>query len=172
MPAASIFLDRDGTIIEDAHYLSDPMDVKLLPLASEAIALLLAKGCLLFLFTNQSGVGRGYFGMDAVHQCNARMIELLGQPQTLFQEVCIAPERPDQQSPYRKPSPRFINECVARYGLDVSHCWMVGDKSSDIEAGANAGIRSALISSQALKGSCCPQYPSLWEFAQSMADSL
>ena len=141
----AIFFDRDGTIIRDEHYLSDPAKVVLLPKAAQAISLLLEQGYLLFLLTNQSGVGRGFYSMEVVHRCNERMIELLGLGRPVFSAICIAPERPDEPAIYRKPSPRFINECVVNYDLERARSWMVGDKPADLETGVNAGINSALV---------------------------
>ena len=80
----ALFVDRDGTIIADVHYLSDPDRVALLPGAGEALIRAKKAGCLVFLFTNQSGIGRGYFGWDAVEACNRRMLELMGVDEDFF----------------------------------------------------------------------------------------
>ena len=144
-PARALFLDRDGTLILDQEYLADPAGVELIPGVADAVRLARVLGFKLFLFTNQSGIGRGYHTIEDTHRCNARMEELLGLPAPLFDGICIAPEAPDQPSRYRKPSPAFILETIARHGLDPSQCWMVGDRASDIEAGRNAGIRPAAV---------------------------
>lgn len=154
MVPQAVFFDRDGTLIVDRDYLSDPDQVELLTGVRETLHQLLAGGCQLFLFTNQSGVGRGFFSMEAVHRCNERMLALLALPGPGFTEICIAPEHPDRPSVYRKPSPRFISEMVERYSLDVKRTWMVGDRTSDVQAGLNAGVRCALLST--LKGSAIP----------------
>lgn len=141
----ALFLDRDGTLIHDRDYLCDPAGVELIPGVPDALRRARALGYRLFLFTNQSGIGRGYHTIDDTYRCNARMLELLGLGPALFDEICIAPEAPDQPSPYRKPSPRFINEMVERFALDRSQCWMIGDRESDLDAGLNAGIRAAAV---------------------------
>ena len=138
----AIFFDRDGTLIHDAGYLSDPDLVELLPGVRETLLDLREAGFLLFLFTNQSGVARGYFGMDAVEAVNARLVKLLGGGDAFFDGVCIAPEHPDDPPVYRKPCPRFILETIAARGLSPASCIMVGDRTSDLQAGVNAGIRS------------------------------
>lgn len=163
----AVFLDRDGTIIRDGDYLSEAAEVVLLPRAREALALLRGAGYQLFLFTNQSGVGRGYFILEAVHRCNARMEELLGLPSPVFDGICIAPEAPDQPIVYRKPSPRYINETAARLHLDKSTCWMVGDKRSDVEAGLAAGIHAAQLGPQRIPGlpAAVRHFPALYDFA-------
>ena len=141
----ALFLDRDGTIIVDKHYLADPAGVELIPGVRSALQRARELGYKLFLFTNQSGIGRGLYTLDDVLLVNARMETLLALASPLFTELCIAPEAPDQPSLYRKPSPRFIQEMIAAYHLDPAHCAMIGDRPSDAQAGLNAGIRSIAI---------------------------
>ena len=141
---AALFLDRDGTIIRDAGFLSDPAGVELLDGAKTALHRA-ARTHRLYLFTNQSGIGRGYYTLEAAHAVNRRVTDLLALPPPGFADICIAPEAPDEPAVYRKPSPRFILECVARDALDPAQCWMIGDRLSDIQSGVNAGIRAALI---------------------------
>jgi D-glycero-D-manno-heptose 1,7-bisphosphate phosphatase len=141
----ALFLDRDGTIIVDKHYLADPAGVELIPGVRAALQRARELGYKLFLFTNQSGIGRGLYTLDDVLLVNARMETLLALASPLFTELCIAPEAPDQPSLYRKPSPRFIQEMIAAHHLDPAHCAMIGDRPSDAQAGLNAGIRSIAI---------------------------
>ena len=141
----AIFLDRDGTLIENRHFLRSPEGVALLPGVREALARARDAGAKLFLFTNQSGVGRGYFTLADVAAVNRRMIEMLDLGADLFTRICIAPERPDEPQVYRKPSPRFIHEMLAAHGFAAEAAWMVGDAPSDWEAGINAGVRTAAI---------------------------
>lgn len=141
----ALFLDRDGTLILDKHYLADPAGVELIPGVPEALREARSKGYHLFLFTNQSGIGRGLYRMDDTVRCNERMLELIGLGREAFTEVCIAPETPDQPQVYRKPSPRFILESIQKHGLDPEQCWMVGDNMADVDAGRNAGIRIAAV---------------------------
>jgi D-glycero-D-manno-heptose 1,7-bisphosphate phosphatase len=141
----ALFLDRDGTLIIDKDYLADPAGVELFPGVVAALATARAKGYLLFLFTNQSGIGRGYHSLAAAEAVNARMEAMIGLGSPLFVETCIAPEAPGTPSLYRKPSPRFLLEASARHHLDPANAWMVGDKESDIESGLNAGLRVAAV---------------------------
>lgn len=143
--AKALFLDRDGTLIWDKDYLCDPAEVELIPGVVEALQAAREKGYRLYLFTNQSGVGRGYFTLDKVHLCNARMLELLGLGEDLFHAVCIADEAPDGPQVYRKPSPRFISEQIEADQLDPAHCYMIGDRPSDWLAGVNASIHSIAL---------------------------
>ena len=141
----SFFLDRDDTIIRDAGYMSRPEQIELLPGAGEALRKAVVAGCGLYLITNQSGIGRGYYTMAEAEACNARLVELLALPHPGFSGICIAPEAPDVPSKYRKPSPAFILEMIARDNLDPSRCFMIGDKISDLECGVNAGITPILV---------------------------
>jgi len=141
----ALFLDRDGTLIYDKNYLSDPAAVELIPGVAGALARAKKLGYRLYLLTNQSGIGRGYHTLDDTHRCNARMEQLLALPAPLFAGICIAPEAPDQPSLYRKPSPRYIHEMLARDHLDPAQSWMVGDREADIDTALNAGIRPAAV---------------------------
>ncbi|HRR34795.1 MAG TPA: HAD-IIIA family hydrolase [Kiritimatiellia bacterium] len=141
---AALFLDRDGTVIRDVGYLSDPDGVELLPGAKEALHRVCGSHRL-YLLTNQSGIGRGYYTLEQAEAVNARMMAMLELPEPGFTAVCIAPETSEQPAVYRKPSPAFILERIAADGLDPVRCWMIGDRLSDLQAGVNAGIATALI---------------------------
>lgn len=134
----ALILDRDGTLIEHVPYLSDPAEVKLLPGVEEGLELAVRSGAKLFLHTNQSGVGRGFFGMKEVEQCNARLVEILAYG---FEAICTAPEAPGMPSKYRKPSPEFAREVMAGYGYAAEEICYVGDRGSDLAAAAAAETR-------------------------------
>ncbi len=146
---AALFLDRDGVIIHDVGYLSEPAGVKLLPGARAALVRAL-KTHRLFVLTNQSGIGRGYYTREDAEAVNARMLHLLHLPPPGIEQLAMAPERPDEPPTYRKPSPRFILETIARAQLDPEQCWMVGDRLSDLQAGIRASIRAALLTPGAI----------------------
>ena len=144
----ALFLDRDGTLIPDKEYLSDPAGVELIPGVRDALARARQLGYRLYLLTNQSGIGRGYYTLADAIRCNERMEQLLAlgtPPAPLFAGICIAPEAPGQPSLYRKPSPRYIHEMLARDNLDPAQSWMIGDREADIDTGLAAGIRSAAV---------------------------
>jgi len=141
----ALFLDRDGTLIVDKVYLADPAGVELIPGAAGALRQARTLGYKLFLFTNQSGIGRGYHTLEDTHRVNARLEELLGPPRPAFDGICIAPEAPDQPAIYRKPSPKYILEMVAQHSLDPVQCYMVGDSTADIQTARNAGIHAVVV---------------------------
>lgn len=140
----ALFLDRDGTLIVHRPYLHDPAGVELLPGVRETLEWAVAASYRLFLHTNQSGIGRGFFTLAQAEACNRRMIELLGA-RVSFAGACIAPEAPEQPAVYRKPSPRYIQEMLQAHELDPAATWMVGDKRSDVMAGVRAGVRAVLV---------------------------
>jgi D-glycero-D-manno-heptose 1,7-bisphosphate phosphatase len=141
----ALFLDRDGTLIVDKVYLADPDGVELIAGAAEGLRRARSLGFRLFLFTNQSGIGRGLHSIEDTRRVNARMEEMLGLPAPVFDGVCVAPEAPGQPSAYRKPSPRFILEKIEEHALDPAGCWMVGDSAADVGAALAAGIRAAAV---------------------------
>ena len=112
---------------------------------ADGLRLARSLGYLFFLFTNQSGIGRGLHTREDTLRVNARMEELVGLPGPLFAATCIAPERPDQPAVYRKPSPRFILETITAQALDPARCWMVGDSAADLGAGLAAHVRVAAV---------------------------
>lgn len=172
MRRSAIFLDRDGTLIHDTGYLADPLGVVLLPGVRQALRQAHRRHRL-FLFSNQSGISRGYCTWEDVEAVNDRMFCLLGNGARLFDAVCMAAEHPDMPLVYRKPSPRFILESIDQFGLDPDACWMVGDKMIDLQVGMRAGVRAALVTGGAtpdaalavfLRRHALPSYFSLAEF--------
>jgi D-glycero-D-manno-heptose 1,7-bisphosphate phosphatase len=141
----AVFLDRDGTLIEEGHYLHRPEDVVLLAGAGEGLRALREAGFLLFIISNQSGVGRGYFTLADVEKVNERVLRDLEPWKVRFDGIYIAPEAPDQPSRGRKPLPQFLLDARDEFNLDLSQCYVVGDKLIDLECGWNAGVRRSIL---------------------------
>ena len=141
----ALFLDRDGTLIRDAHYLKDPEEVEIILGISEALDSVRQLGYLLFMHTNQSGINRGYYQWSDVHACNKKMFQEFGWSKDFFTEICIAPEDPTVAKGYRKPSPKFEFEMIEKFDLNPQQCWVVGDKWIDPQTGLNASMRGALV---------------------------
>ena len=141
----AVFLDRDGTIIKEGDYLRDPAQVEVFPSALSGLKQLADAGFLLFIVTNQSGVGRGYFSMDDVHKVNERITSEFAKAGVRFERIYIAPEAPDQPSRGRKPSPQFLFDARDEFGLSLAECYMVGDKLIDLECGWNAGVGKSIL---------------------------
>ncbi len=141
----AVFLDRDGTIIVDKDYASDPDQVAVLPGAATALKRLQNAGFKLFIVSNQSGVGRGYFTLADVECVNQRLVELLAHDGVRFEKIYVAPEAPEQPSRGRKPSPQFLFDARDEFGIDLAQSYMVGDKLSDLECGWNAGVKKSIL---------------------------
>src|SRR4051794_5555549 len=142
---AAVFVDRDGTLILDKDYLSRPEDVLIFPGVGPALKKLQDHGFKLFIVSNQSGVGRGYFTMAEVEKVNARLCDELKKDGVRFEKIYIAPEAPDQPSRGRKPSPQFLFDARDEFGLDLARSYMVGDKLIDLECGWNAGVKKSVL---------------------------
>ena len=145
MSPRAVFLDRDGTLIEERNYLHRPEEVSFFPGAIEALQRLTHSGFKLIMVTNQSGVGRGYFTMGHVEKVHAHMASLLSPHDVHFARIYVAPEAPDQPSEGRKPSPKFLYQAQEEFGLDLAASFMIGDKLIDLECGWNAGVRESIL---------------------------
>ena len=141
----AVFLDRDGTLIEERQYLSKPDDVSVFPGVGLALKRLQNQGLKLFIVSNQSGVGRGYFTMADVEKVNERLLRELAADGVRLDKIYIAPETPDVPSRGRKPSPQFLFDARDEFNLDLSRSYMVGDKALDLECGWNAGLRRCIL---------------------------
>jgi D-glycero-D-manno-heptose 1,7-bisphosphate phosphatase len=146
LPSA-VFLDRDGTIIEDAHYLSKPEQVRLLPGAADAIARVNAATVPAIVITNQSGIGRGIF-TDADHRrITERLNELLAESGARIDATYHCPHRPDEECECRKPRTLLFRQAAADHGIELSSALYVGDRFRDIEPGIVLGGNGVLIPS-------------------------
>lgn len=141
----AVFLDRDGVLIEERNYLHRAEDVVLLPGVGAALRRLSDAGFLLFIVSNQSGVGRGFFTLTDVDRVNAHLAACLGEQGVSFRKIYIAPEAPDRPSRGRKPSPQFLFDARDDFGVDLARSFMLGDKVIDLECGWNAGVQASLL---------------------------
>lgn len=141
----AIFLDRDGTLIAEKNYLHRPEDVHLFPATSAALKSLSDAGFRLFIVSNQSGVGRGYFTLADVDNVNRYLCSMLAKGGVHFEKIYIAPEKPDEPSHGRKPSPQFLFDARDEFGIDIAASYFIGDKLSDLECGWNAGVKKCIL---------------------------
>ncbi len=143
----AVFLDRDGTIIHDAHYLSDPGGVRLLPGAAAAIARLNAAGIPAIVVTNQSGIGRGYFGEEEFRAVQARTESLLAEEGARIDAVYHCPHAPDAVPPCecRKPEVGLFVRAANEHGVDLGRSWYVGDRLRDLAPAERLGGRGILV---------------------------
>jgi len=141
----AVFLDRDGTLIAEKNYLHRPEDVEIFPGAGTALKRLANAGFKLFIVTNQSGIGRGYFTMADAERVNERLASEFARDGVRFEKTYIAPEAPDQPSRGRKPSPQFLFDARDEFNLNLAGSFMVGDKLIDLECGWNAGVKQSIL---------------------------
>jgi len=141
--APAVFVDRDGTIIHDADYLSDPKQVKIFPSVPEALRRLKSNGFKLIIITNQSGIGRGFFTVDQYRAVEAEVLRQLGD--RLIDATYFCPDVPGQHSSCRKPSPGMIFQAQREHQIYLARSFFVGDKEIDAECGRNAGVRTIRV---------------------------
>src|SRR5262249_53120426 len=116
---AAIFLDRDGTLIEERQYLRLPEQVAIFPGVPQGLSRLQKAGYSLFIVSNQSGVGRGYFTFADMERVNEHLTREFAREGVQFQKIYIAPEAPEMPSCGRKPSPQFLFDARDEFGIDL-----------------------------------------------------
>ncbi len=142
MKQPAVFLDRDGTLIEEVNYLSRVEDLKLFPYTANAIRLLKDRGFLVIVVTNQSGIGRGEYDEAAMHAIHDQIqVELSGAIDRFY----FCPHLPDAGCKCRKPGTGMIDKACEDFEVDSSRSWMVGDKEIDVGAGKNAQMSTILV---------------------------
>ncbi|MFN9091627.1 MAG: D-glycero-alpha-D-manno-heptose-1,7-bisphosphate 7-phosphatase, partial [Alphaproteobacteria bacterium] len=145
----ALFLDRDGVLNEDRGYVHRWEDFRWIDGARQAVAGFNARGWWVFVVTNQSGVGRGYYSEDDVHALHARMAEDLAAAGARIDAFYHCPFHPEAledryrhpDPPDRKPNPGMLLKAMADWPVDAARSVMVGDKAIDLEAGRRAGVR-------------------------------
>ena len=141
----AVFLDRDGTLIDDVGYISDPEDVRLVPGAADALRALRDAGFRLVVVSNQSGLGRGLITQeraDAVHQ---RFVQELERAGAQIDAAYYCPHTPDEDCDCRKPLPGMLIDAARELDLDLERSFIVGNSDVDVAAGEAAGARAILL---------------------------
>ena len=139
----AVFLDRDGTIIHDADYCSDPKQVRVFEGVPEALRRLKGKGYKLIVITNQSGIGRGFFTLEQYRAVEAEVLRQLGPG--LIDATYFCPDTPEQPSKCRKPAPGMVLEAARDHHVDLAQSFFIGDKEIDAECGRNASVRTIRV---------------------------
>jgi D-glycero-D-manno-heptose 1,7-bisphosphate phosphatase len=149
---AALFLDRDGVIVTDTHYLCRVEDMRMIAGAAAAIARCNRLSIPVVVVTNQAGIGRGYYGWDAFHAVQGALKAALaadgahldGVVACAYHADGLAPLRADNH-PWRKPNPGMIVEAARRLRLDLPRSWIVGDRAHDLAAGAAARLAGGTL---------------------------
>jgi len=182
----AVFLDRDGTLNRNTHYLIDFAEFELIPGVEDALRILQDLGYRLYGVSNQSGVARGYFTYAAVEDLNRSIIADLGARGIRLEEIVFCPHHPEgivteyaKACECRKPAPGMLKDLARKYGLDLSRSYMVGDSESDALAGMNAGAQGVWIRPEATVRNDLRQvdnprkikeFPSLLDFARNLRE--
>ncbi len=151
-PDSAVFLDRDGTLIEEVGYLDRPERVQLYPFATDAIRALNAARIRIVMVTNQSGVARGFFTEDTVHLVHQRIAHVLGQGGAHVDAYYYCPHHPDgrvaeyaRSCECRKPGRGLVDRAVAEFGIDPKRSFAVGDRWLDVGLARTIGARGVLV---------------------------
>jgi D-glycero-D-manno-heptose 1,7-bisphosphate phosphatase len=145
----AVFLDRDGTIVVDKHYLADPDGLELLPNAVDGLRELRELGAKLVVVTNQSGVGRGYFPAEAIEPMHERLRELLAEGGVELDGIYVCPHAPDDGCSCRKPGSALFERAADELDIELGESFVLGDKEADVEAGRRIGATPILIGGDA-----------------------
>ncbi|HEX3421121.1 MAG TPA: HAD family hydrolase [Candidatus Udaeobacter sp.] len=139
----AVFFDRDGTIMEDTHYCSDPNDVRIFPGVPEALRRLKSRGFKVIIITNQSGIGRGLFTLDQYRAVEAEVLRQVGGD--LIDAIYYCPDVPGQPSDCRKPAPGMVLKAERDHSIDLSRSFLIGDKEIDVGCAHNANVRAIRV---------------------------
>jgi D-glycero-D-manno-heptose 1,7-bisphosphate phosphatase len=140
---AAVFLDRDGTLMEEVNYCADPAKVKVFPGVPEALQQLGERGYLLIVISNQAGIGRGYFTETEYRAVETELSRQLLP--ALLDASYFCPDHPDRPTDRRKPAPGMVLEAQRDFEIDLARSFFIGDKAIDMECGRNAGMRTILV---------------------------
>jgi len=142
---AAVFVDRDGTICFDRHYLADPAGFELIPTVAEGIRKLNGAGVPVIVVTNQSGIARGYFterDLDRIHEHMRRVLEEKG---ATILDIFHCPHMPDAGCQCRKPAPGMLLEASKKHGIDLKRSYVIGDRMMDVEMAHAVGAKGVLV---------------------------
>jgi len=140
-----VVLDRDGTIIEEREYLSEPEQVRLIPGVGAALRHLREMGFGLVVITNQSGIGRGFFDQEQLERVHGRLRELLEMEGVHVDGFYICPHKPEDDCACRKPRLGLLQKAAGELGFNLANSIVIGDKACDIEMGRMAGALTFLV---------------------------
>ena len=141
----AIFLDRDGTINVEVHYLHEPEKFEFVPRVPDALLNLQQAGYKLIIITNQGAIGKGYYGHEEVAKTHDHMLTLLSQAGIKIDGIYYCPHAAVENCECRKPKTGMLEQAIKEHNIDPAKSWMIGDKRSDLEAGHRVGTKTALV---------------------------
>jgi histidinol-phosphate phosphatase family protein len=143
-----VVFDRDGTLVIDRGYMTDPADLNFFPETPAALGLFREHGFRSVVITNQSAIGRGWLSAGAMDAMNDRLTAMMRAEGFPLKGIYWCPHRPDDHCPCRKPQLNLLHRAAADIGFDPSRAYVIGDKWSDIEMGRRAGSKTVLIAAK------------------------
>ena len=144
MKTKALFLDRDGIVNVDHGYVSKIEDFEFTKGIFDLVKLFSDAGYLIFIVTNQSGIGRGYYSEDDLSVLSDWVMEEFRKKELKIENIYHCPHSPEEKCSCRKPETGMIDEILKKYAIDLEHSWMIGDKQSDIDLARNARIGSSI----------------------------
>jgi D-glycero-D-manno-heptose 1,7-bisphosphate phosphatase len=145
MKNKAIFVDRDGTINVDVHYLNDPDKFEMYPGVQIGVKKLQENGFKIIVITNQSGIARGYFTEEQLSDIHERMKKEFQRFGVTMDGIYYCPHHPDDKCNCRKPNTGLFEKAIIEHNIDVKKSYMLGDKILDVGAGKKTGVRTILI---------------------------
>jgi D,D-heptose 1,7-bisphosphate phosphatase len=177
----AIFVDRDGTLIDEVGYLRMMEDLRFTPRAAEALRIFQNLGYLNIVITNQSAVARGLLSPKALTKIHNRLKAMAKEEDAIIHDVFVCPHHPEGRvAPFnvdcdcRKPKTGLLHQAAAKHKLDLQQCILIGDKKTDLELGRNAMIRTVLVltgygkETRDASEEPVEAFANLYEFAKSM----
>jgi len=144
-PGFAVFIDRDGTIVFDTHYLADPRGLDIIPTVPEGIKKLNDAGVPVVMVTNQSGVARGKFDEETLELIHQRLFEILEDSGAIVDGVYYCPHMPDAGCDCRKPKPGMLLRAKQEHGFDLRRSYVIGDRMLDIEMAHSVGAIGVIV---------------------------
>lgn len=144
----AVLVDRDDTLCPNVPYCDNPSKIHVFPDVPEALGRLKRAGFLVLMVTNQSGIGRGYFGYPEFESVTHELISQIRAGGGEIDDVFFCPHSPDDHCSCRKPDTGMGRWAIEKYDLDPAECWMIGDKDIDLEFGRRLGMKSIRVSAE------------------------
>lgn len=145
MKNKAVFIDRDGTINVDVHYLDDPDKFEMYPGVGEGVKILKDSGFKIIIITNQSGIARGYFTEKQLSDIHEKMKKEFREFDVVLDGIYYCPHHPDENCNCRKPNTVLFEKAIKEHNIDVEKSYMIGDKILDVGAGKKIGAGTIII---------------------------
>ena len=141
----AVFIDRDGTINVNVHYLDKPENLHIYDGVSEGIRLLKKNDFKIIIITNQSGIGRGFFSEDVLEKIHEKLVSELNKNGAEIDAIYYCPHHPEENCTCRKPNTDLMKKAIMDFDIDIKRSYFIGDRMLDVETGFNVGCKTVLV---------------------------